>query len=64
MLEAYAQDKAQTRSAAGSATELQGKARNSDGLVRYTAPSLVFEAPDGRRLEAWCQKSWMTRASP
>ena len=52
VLEAYAADKAQTRTAAGSATELQGKAANSDGAVRYTAPSVVFEAPDGRRLEA------------
>ena len=48
----YEADKAQTRTAAGSATELQGKAGNSDGAVRYTAPSVVFEAPDGRRLEA------------
>jgi DSBA-like thioredoxin domain len=52
VLEAYARDKEQTRTAAGSPTELQGKARNSDGKVRYTAPSVVFEAPDGRRLEA------------
>jgi hypothetical protein len=48
----YEQDKAQTRTAAGSATELQGKAGNSDGAVRYTAPSLLFETADGRRLEA------------
>jgi protein-disulfide isomerase-like protein with CxxC motif len=48
----YEQDKARTRTAAGSATELQGKAGNSDGAVRYTAPSLVFETRDGRRLEA------------
>jgi 2-hydroxychromene-2-carboxylate isomerase len=49
--EAYEADKAQARSAAGGATEFQGKAAVSDGLVRYTAPSVVFEA-DGRRLEA------------
>jgi DSBA-like thioredoxin domain-containing protein len=49
---AYEADKAETRTAAGSPTELQGKAGNSDGAVRYTAPSLVFEAPDGKRLEA------------
>jgi hypothetical protein len=48
----YERDKAETRAAAGSATELQGKAGNSDGAVRYTAPSLLFETPDGRRLEA------------
>lgn len=48
----YERDKARTRSAAGSPTELQGKAGNSDGAVRYTAPSVVFETEDGRRLEA------------
>jgi hypothetical protein len=52
VLAAYEQDKAETRTAAGSATELQGKAGNSDGAVRYTAPSVVFETADGRRLEA------------
>ncbi len=52
VLEAYAQDKALTRTAVGSATELQGKAGNSDGAVRYTAPSLWFEDAGGRRLEA------------
>ena len=31
----------------GSPTEFQGKAANTDGAVRYTAPSLVFE-PRGR----------------
>ena len=60
---AYAADREATRSAAGGATEAQGRAANSDGRVRYTAPSLVFEldAPTGdgpgapagvRRLEA------------
>jgi protein-disulfide isomerase-like protein with CxxC motif len=52
VLEAYEADKALTRTATGSPTERQGKARNSDGSVRYTAPSLVFESADGRRLEA------------
>jgi protein-disulfide isomerase-like protein with CxxC motif len=52
VLTEYEQDKAHTRTAAGSATELQGKAGNSDGAVRYTAPSLLFETSDGRRLEA------------
>jgi protein-disulfide isomerase-like protein with CxxC motif len=51
VIDAYERDKSETRTAEGSATELQGKARNSDGKVRYTAPSVVFEA-DGRRLEA------------
>ncbi len=48
---AYEADKAASRTAAGSATELQGKAGNSDGQVRYTAPSIIFTT-DGRRLEA------------
>ncbi|MBI5105357.1 MAG: DsbA family protein [Solirubrobacterales bacterium] len=49
---AYEADRARTRTAEGSPTEFQGKAANSDGLVRYTAPSLVFTAEDGRSLEA------------
>jgi hypothetical protein len=48
----YESDKAETRTAEGSPTHFQGKAGNSDGAVRYTAPSVVFEAGDGRRLEA------------
>jgi 2-hydroxychromene-2-carboxylate isomerase len=49
----YERDKAETRTAAGSPTEFQGKAGNSDGHVRYTAPSVVFtRAADGLRLEA------------
>lgn len=48
---AYDSDKAETRTAEGTATHFQGKARQSDGPVRYSAPSLVFEA-DGQRLEA------------
>jgi 2-hydroxychromene-2-carboxylate isomerase len=47
----YEADKAEARTAAGGPTEFQGKAAVSDGLVRYTAPSVVFEAEDGRRLE-------------
>ncbi|HEX4482551.1 MAG TPA: DsbA family protein [Solirubrobacteraceae bacterium] len=48
---AYEADKAETRSAEGGPTEFQGKARQTDGAVRYSAPSLVFEQ-DGKRLEA------------
>jgi 2-hydroxychromene-2-carboxylate isomerase len=48
---AYEADKAQSRTAAGSPTDLQGKAGNSDGAVRYTAPSIIFEF-GGLRLEA------------
>ncbi len=49
--EAYEADKAQSRTAQGSATELQGKAGNTDGQVRYTAPSIIFTSGDSR-LEA------------
>src|SRR4051794_1192750 len=45
--EAYQRDRAEARSASGSPSEAQGKAR--DG--RYTAPTLIFDN-DGRRLEA------------
>jgi protein-disulfide isomerase-like protein with CxxC motif len=51
-LAAYEDDKQQTRSAEGSATQLQGKARQTDGPVRYSAPSLAFHSSDGRRVEA------------
>jgi predicted DsbA family dithiol-disulfide isomerase len=40
--EAYQSDKAWTRTAAGSAAELQGKTASTDGPVRFTAPSIVF----------------------
>jgi protein-disulfide isomerase-like protein with CxxC motif len=49
---AYESDRARARVAAGSPTEFQGRAANTDGVVRYTAPSLIFERPDGLRLEA------------
>ena len=45
--DAYQRDRVESRSAVGSPSEAQGKAR--DG--RYTAPTLVFEK-DGRTLEA------------
>jgi protein-disulfide isomerase-like protein with CxxC motif len=48
---AYEADKAQTRTAGGGPTEFQGKARQTDGPVRFSAPSLLFES-DGRQLEA------------
>lgn len=49
--EAYQRDRAEARTASGSAAELQGKTASTDGPVRFTAPSVVFEA-DGRRLIA------------
>jgi 2-hydroxychromene-2-carboxylate isomerase len=45
--DAYQRDRAEARSAHGSPTEAQGKAK--DG--RYTAPSVIFEL-DGQKLEA------------
>jgi protein-disulfide isomerase-like protein with CxxC motif len=45
---AYQADRADARTAAGSATELQGKAAQTDGLVRYTAPSLILQRGDLR----------------
>ncbi len=49
--EAYERDKGEARTAGGTAIESQGKAAVSDGLVRYTAPSIVFER-DGTRVVA------------
>ena len=53
VVEAYEADRAEARTAAGGPTEFQGKAANTDGAVRFTAPSVLFEdAASGRRLEA------------
>ena len=49
---AYQRDRAEARTAAGTPTEAQGKTASSDGPVRYTAPSVIFTADDGRSLEA------------
>jgi 2-hydroxychromene-2-carboxylate isomerase len=49
--ESYQRDRAEARRAEGSPTQLQEKHAITDGPVRYTAPSLVFEHA-GRRLEA------------
>jgi protein-disulfide isomerase-like protein with CxxC motif len=47
----YDEDKARTRSAEGRPTHVQNRHSSSDGPVRYTAPSLIFDMPDGRWLE-------------
>ena len=56
VIDAYEADKLETRRAEGGPTHFQGKARQTDGPVRYSAPSLVFVADAGsereRRLEA------------
>lgn len=51
VLDAYNRDRAEARTAAGSAAELQGKTAATDGPVRFTAPSVVFER-DGLRMAA------------
>ncbi|HTA12377.1 MAG TPA: DsbA family protein [Solirubrobacteraceae bacterium] len=50
-ISSYEKDKLQTRQAEGGPTDFQGKARQTDGPVRYSAPSLVFENESGQRLE-------------
>lgn len=51
VIEAYEADRALARSADGSPTHVQDRHSTSDGPVRYTAPSVIFEHPDGRRAE-------------
>jgi protein-disulfide isomerase-like protein with CxxC motif len=49
----FAEDRALARTAAGRPIEFQGRsATTPEGEVRYTAPSVVFQAADGRSLEA------------
>jgi protein-disulfide isomerase-like protein with CxxC motif len=50
--EAYQRDRAEARSAARSPAWAQGKTAATDGAERYTAPTLIFETADGKRLEA------------
>jgi predicted DsbA family dithiol-disulfide isomerase len=51
VVEAYQRDRDETRSAAGSPAELQGKTAITDGPVRFTAPTIIF-ARNGTRLVA------------
>lgn len=51
VIAAYEADRALARTAEGSPTEFQGKAAQTDGPVRYTAPSLIFRRGDAE-LEA------------
>jgi protein-disulfide isomerase-like protein with CxxC motif len=51
VVDAYEEDRSRARTAAGSPTEFQGRSANSDGKVRFTAPSIVFRQDD-RSLEA------------
>ena len=49
---AYEADRAEARTAAGGPTEFQGKSAQTDGPVRYTAPSLILTHEAGASLEA------------
>jgi len=49
--DAYERDRAESRTAGGSAAERQGKTASTDGPVRFTAPSIVFSA-NGTELTA------------
>jgi protein-disulfide isomerase-like protein with CxxC motif len=48
---AYQEDRALSRTAAGKPIEAQGREANTDGAVRYTAPSIIFETAGGQSLE-------------
>ncbi|HEY6762203.1 MAG TPA: hypothetical protein VI318_22075 [Baekduia sp.] len=48
---AYQEDRALARGAAGRPIEAQGREANTDGAVRYTAPSVIFTHADGGSLE-------------
>jgi protein-disulfide isomerase-like protein with CxxC motif len=51
IVQLYEADRALARSAEGSPTHAQDRSSTSDGPVRYTAPSVVFEREDGGRFE-------------
>jgi 2-hydroxychromene-2-carboxylate isomerase len=48
---AYQEDRALARTAAGTPTDVQGRAADTDGAVRYTAPSIRFTDAAGATLE-------------
>jgi protein-disulfide isomerase-like protein with CxxC motif len=48
---AYQEDRALSRTAEGSPTHAQGREADTDGAVRYTAPSIIFAHPDGGEIE-------------
>ncbi len=51
LLAAYENDRALARSAEGGPTDIQGRAAQTDGPVRYTAPSVIFTDPAGASIE-------------
>ena len=54
---AYAADRAEARTAAGTAAESQGKTATTDGPVRFTAPTIVFERGDARLIAGGWQSA-------
>lgn len=56
--EAYLQDCAEARSAAGTPPSVQGKTAVSEDGERYTAQTLIFESPDGERAIAGGRQSF------
>ena len=46
VVDAYERQQAEARSAAETPAEAQGKTASSEGLVRYTAPSVIFRSGD------------------
>jgi len=52
VVEAYEAGRQRARQAAGGPAEALGKTADTDGPVRYTAPTIVFTGPDDRVLEA------------
>jgi 2-hydroxychromene-2-carboxylate isomerase len=51
ILELYEADRALARSAEGTPTHVQNRHSTSDGPVRYTAPSVIFDHENGGRFE-------------
>ncbi len=51
VVDLYEADRAHARAAEGSPTHAQDRFSTSDGPVRYTAPSVIFERADGDALE-------------
>jgi protein-disulfide isomerase-like protein with CxxC motif len=51
VLARYEADRTLARSAEGSPTQAQDRSSTSDGPVRYTAPSVIFEHVDNGRIE-------------
>ena len=51
LIEIYEEDRARARTADGRPIHLQDRHAEADGVVRYTAPSVIFEKDDGSSFE-------------